>query len=242
MGLSKPKREYECCRYNGRGLCLRCSCARSGTSCTSFLPFVRATVKMLVLVFLMPWLVPPSHYLNRPCHLQPVNGLRLPLLSPPHRDLRSMRYYATSSHSSSPCGVSPLFVSDHVVPSPNRLPLLPTPSSISEAIFVRGKLDSNSACSRILSGIYSEIVHWRKYYFTVPLGRCGKSFVLELARLFKEFPEGTVLESVVLKAVIVACILLLQRPHSRSKPKDHSACLTRRLKLWKEGEFEELLA
>ena len=45
-----------------------------------------------------------------------------------------------------------------------------------------------------------------------------------------------------MKAISVAWILLLQRPHSRSKPKDHSTCLTRRLKLWQEGEFEELLA
>ena len=105
-------------------------------------------------------------------------------------------------------------------------------------------LDLSSAC-RMLSDIYSEIVHWRnKYYFTVPFDRCGKSFVLELTWLFGEFAEVSALEPVALKAVTVASILLLQRPHSRSKPKDHStsSCLTHWLKLWQEGEFEELLA
>ena len=91
---------------------------------------------------------------------------------------------SSQSHSPSIGGMPPCFVSDYVVPSPSRLPHMPTPPSISEATFVWGKLELSAAC-RILSDIHPEIVHWMKYYFTVPPGHCGKSFVQELARLFK---------------------------------------------------------
>ena len=75
----------------------------------------------------------------------------------------------------------------------------------------------------------------------VPYGKAGKSFVSELARLFKSFAEGSALESVALKACTLMPILLLQKPARKSKPKDHILCLERRLCSWKDGDFEELL-
>ena len=45
------------------------------------------------------------------------------------------------------------------------------------------------------------------------------------------------MESIALKATIVLPILLLQKPHRRSKTKDHTACLERRLRAWKEGNL-----
>ena len=36
-------------------------------------------------------------------------------------------------------------------------------------------------------------------------------------------------------------ILLLQKPFRSSKKKDHTACLTRRLSIWKEGDIKILL-
>ncbi len=44
-----------------------------------------------------------------------------------------------------------------------------------------------------------------------------------------------------LKAIAVASILLLQKPHRKSKPREHTSCLERRLQLWSEGEFDDLL-
>ena len=49
------------------------------------------------------------------------------------------------------------------------------------------------------------------------------------------------MESVAPKATIVLPILLLQKPHCRSKAKDHAHCLERRLKQWKEGSLNELV-
>ena len=36
-------------------------------------------------------------------------------------------------------------------------------------------------------------------------------------------------------------VLLLQKPHYKSKPKDHSSCLEQRLQSWSEGDLNNLL-
>ena len=236
------KHKYECCRCNGKGLCLRCSCVRSGTPCTSCLPLRKGHCQNAGSGPLRAVVCAAQSHSQSTMLLsngqQPTSTASLSSSSQP---LLCGDTPSPPSHSLSSCEAPLSSASDYVVPSSHRLPCLPIPSPVSEATFVWGKLDSSSAC-RLLSDIYSETVHWRKYYFTIPFGHCGKSFVSELARLFRAFAEGSALELVALKAVSVACILLLQRPHSRSKPKDNSTCLTRRLKLWREGEFEELLA
>ena len=103
-------------------------------------------------------------------------------------------------------GFPPSF-SGHLLSTPTSLPSLPTPIPMSEATFIWGELDPVSACSS-LSTIYSEIVHWRKNYFMVPYGQSGKAFVSELSRLFRAFADGSALESIALKAISVACVLL----------------------------------
>lgn len=73
------------------------------------------------------------------------------------------------------------------------------------------------------------------------MGNAGNSIVSELARLYKAYAEGSALECVALKATSIMPSLLLQRPHRKSKTKDHIACLTRRMALWREGEIYSLL-
>ena len=85
--------------------------------------------------------------------------------------------------------------------------------------------------------VYDEVVHWKKNYFKIPLGNVGRSFVAEMARLYSAFAEGSTLECVALMATTVLPILVLQLPHRRSKPKEHAACLERRLKAWKKGDL-----
>ena len=74
-----------------------------------------------------------------------------------------------------------------------------------------------------------------------PSGKAGKSFVNELAKLYRAYAEGTTLECIALKAASVLPILLLQRPHHDSKAKDHVACLSRRLDDWKSGDIQKRL-
>ena len=68
----------------------------------------------------------------------------------------------------------------------------------------------------------------------MPLGKAGKLFVTELARMYEAFAMGSAMESIILP------ILLLQRPHKRSNPKEHANCLERCLKFWMDGDLDAL--
>ncbi len=48
--------------------------------------------------------------------------------------------------------------------------------------------------------------------FQVPFGKVGKKFVQELSRLFRAYAEGSALESIALRAVMVLSVLALQKP------------------------------
>ena len=92
-----------------------------------------------------------------------------------------------------------------------------------------------------LDASYAEIAHWRKKSFKVPAGKSGKSFVSEIARLFRAFAEKSALKLVAMKAVTVLAILALQKPFQTSKTKDHVTCLVIRLTLWKDGNLNDLV-
>ena len=88
---------------------------------------------------------------------------------------------------------------------------------------------------------YEEIVKWRRNIFLLPSGKAGKAFISELARLYQSYADNSTLECIALKACSVMQSLLLQKPHAKSKTKEHIACLERRLVLWTEGNIEKLM-
>ena len=53
--------------------------------------------------------------------------------------------------------------------------------------------------------------------FRVPSGKAGNTFGHELSRLFREYANGSCLESIALKAAMIFPILLLQKPFPSSK-------------------------
>ena len=93
----------------------------------------------------------------------------------------------------------------------------------------------------ILESTYAEAIHWRFNLFKVPYGAAGKAFVSELARLFRAFGEASALESIAMKAATIMPILLLQKPSSNSKAKEHAVRLQHRLNTWKQGDLRELV-
>ena len=117
---------------------------------------------------------------------------------------------------------------------------LPAFTPMANPTFAWGVHDS-ATVMKTISSIYNEVVQWRSNIFPVPYENAGKSFVSELSHLFRAYAEGSALECITLKAITIAPILLLQKPHQRSKTKDHISCLERRLKFWKEGDFLELV-
>ena len=86
-----------------------------------------------------------------------------------------------------------------------------------------------------------QVFHRRPNLFTVPSGACGKQFVAELARLFDAFSAESDLEAIALKAAMTLPSLMLQKPHAKSKTRDHISCLRRRLISWGKGDTEDLL-
>ena len=95
---------------------------------------------------------------------------------------------------------------------------------------------------KVINKAYDEVVHWKRNVFSIPSGEAGKKFISELARLFRAFADRSALERVAIKAAMVMPALLLQKPHLKSKAKDHVVCLSRRMAVWEEGKFEDLLA
>ena len=92
-----------------------------------------------------------------------------------------------------------------------------------------------------LNAAYNEVVHWRPNLFRVPYGKAGKSFVSELARLYNSFASKSAMECIAMKAAVVLPILMLQKPSSKSKAKEHNSCLERRLNTWLDGGLDNLL-
>ena len=64
-----------------------------------------------------------------------------------------------------------------------------------------------------------------------------KLVVHEMARLFRLYAEGSAMEAIALKAVMILPALVLQKPFRESKTKDHIACIERRMIHWNQGNF-----
>ena len=215
-----------CCRCNRNGRCGNCSCAKAGIKCRSCLPSRLGCCTNQEASF-----SPNSN--SSPPTPRPPSGLNIPM---------------TNSSQQGTCGL-PTQVSDDICcavsssPSPEPEPLapsLPVFEPMQSPTFTWGERDAVSVISTI-SSAYSEVVGWKKQLFPIPWGNAGSSFISELARLYRAYAEKSSLECIALKAAAIMPGLLLQKPHAKSKHKEHRVCLERRLNLWRDGDFEALL-
>ena len=95
------------------------------------------------------------------------------------------------------------------------------------------------ACSSI--AVFNEVVHWRRNLFLVPYGCVGRDSVHDLAKIFLSYGEAGAFEPIAIKAAMLMCALLLQKPHSRMSGRDLASCLQRRRSLWNQGDIDALL-
>ena len=90
--------------------------------------------------------------------------------------------------------------------------------------------------------IYDEIIGWKNNLFNLPSGAAGKRFLRECTRLIEIWSEDrTPLSDIALKMLMCMPKLLLQKPFKKSKTKIHGQYLNKRLDLWENGLFDELL-
>ena len=88
---------------------------------------------------------------------------------------------------------------------------------------------------------YEITTKWRKNVFKLPSGHAGKLFTSALARLYDAYGSRSPLESIALKAVSIVTPLLLQQPAGKPTYRENVNHLTRRLKLWDEGNIDALI-
>ena len=94
----------------------------------------------------------------------------------------------------------------------------------------------------IINATYDEIVHWRKNIFLLPSGKAGKLFIRETSRLLDIWTNESTLSKIAFKAIMIMPAVLLQKPSFKSKAKEHSDCLKRRLELWENGQCDVLIS
>ena len=88
---------------------------------------------------------------------------------------------------------------------------------------------------------YESIVYWKHNLFLVPFGNVGSRLVSELAKLYESFGSASAMECIALKAAMVLPALLLQKPHTQSKSREHVKCLNATCLFGVRGNFETLL-
>ena len=100
----------------------------------------------------------------------------------------------------------------------------------------------NDAYRSAIRSAYNHVVHWRPNFFTHPSGTLATQYIGKLAELFQEYASGSAWEDIPMTSAMLLPSLILQRPHRKSKTKEHIACLERRLPLWETAEgIHELL-
>lgn len=92
-----------------------------------------------------------------------------------------------------------------------------------------------------LEAAYREIMHWRPNLFVPPRGASANELVIEMATLLQGFTEKSGFERVSLTAFFTLPHLILQLPASRRAAAKRKA-LDRRLRMWRDGDIEGLLA
>ena len=95
--------------------------------------------------------------------------------------------------------------------------------------------------SSFINKTYDQVLLFRKNLFKIPSGKSGKLFINELCLWLHQFNTSSNLNSIAMKTFFILPAILLQKPSAKSKAKEHSVALIRRLDMWKNSEFDELL-
>ncbi len=203
-----------CCRCNRTGRCLNCACVKAGISCHNCFPSRLGNCSNLQPQATTSTIKDASDSNKRA--LSP--GLDLSSEHQPH-STHTQLLQAEEAEEAHPL---PSFTD---TPTPN---------------FQWGDKDGEYLTKKI-DHYYEEIVHWKRNLFKVPSGKAGTSFVREVSHMFQAYAESSALEGIAMKAAMILPALILQKPHSRSRTKEHSKHIERRLGLWKEGNLDSLM-
>ena len=218
-----------CCSCNSSGVCKKCACAQAGRSRSNCVPSVRSLCCNQVPFNKTDSTTPDStksdfsHYSSKASSeadsAPDTSGCQSS--TEECHDLRGESPAATialTSQRPNHClntTTTVLILFDEDLTS-TGLSLPPHQSTAS----TWGQLQG-ADFMQVVEAAYSEAVHWRQNLVKIPLGHAGKYSMSELAHLFKSYAEASTLEPVALKAAMLLPLLMLQKPSSSSKTKDH---------------------
>ena len=230
-----------CCRCNRTGSCRGCACVKARRQCSNCLPSKLGSCSNIPST--------PTPSIATPTMNQSATNT-MPSLTLTSNSSYALSGSAISAQSAlrgngatgTPGAQSDSATSTQQADSISCPPCpqhLPTFQPMNTPVFSWG-IHNAEDFFHALEATYSEVVYWRMNSFKVHTGKAGKEFTNELSRLFLALASASSMETVALKAATVLLILLLQKPHHRSKAKEHVACLERRLSIWKEGNLNDL--
>lgn len=217
--VCQPETTAACCRCNKKGSCKNCACVKGGRYCFGCLPGRLGNCRNVDLSATVDDSLLPST----------VNSPILPQFPSSDPQSSLMSHVFTVPNVDSPS-----------LSITRSCPDLPSFETVSPPQFRWGECEGHEAVDAI-NDCYNVVVHWVRNLFKVPFGKAGKGFVQELSRLIRSYSDNSALESVAIKASLIFPPLMLQKSSKRSKTKEHIALLERRLVLWKEGRFKDLL-
>ena len=114
-----------------------------------------------------------------------------------------------------------------------------------KVLFVYNQDAKTVIWSSRVSAIQGLLKHWSEWKGKRDFQNCqlyhGNSFVQKLACLLLGFADGSSLECVSMKTVIILQALVLQKPSCTSKTRDYISHLKRRMELWKAGNINKIL-
>ena len=131
---------------------------------------------------------------------------------------------------------------DHLTNSPEQPWFCTVCQSIRSNKIKWGSYEGETNIKNKITLVYDEIVKWRKNLFMVPRGKVGTELIREIARIIRLFTEPSKWGRVALAQLHIFIPLMLQKPSSKSKAKDHSKYLEKRLKYWNEGDLDRVLS
>ena len=118
-------------------------------------------------------------------------------------------------------------------------PTLPSADATTTAPQIKwGNCHGLEAIWQAIAAAYEEIVKWKVNIISVPKGEARKQLIEDLTRILKLFVGASPWKEFSLQLVHIFLPLMLQKPHSRSEPRDHTRFLLVRLKLWLAGDLK----
>ena len=106
-------------------------------------------------------------------------------------------------------------------------------------ITLEDNLEDTSAV-KMFKDIFNWTSNWRRNVFNVPSGRLGKEYVSEMTRLIEIWCNKHENSSYALYGLMLMPKLILQKPSKNVKTKVIKEVVERRMKKWKECEYEYL--